>query len=140
VSALQSSSELASTFTIRATAAAEVTGEALLDIIDEELAQIARVGPGDAEMLRAGAYWAERDLFGLETALQRATTLAVPMGLPHAPGSVGWLDKRRANVTATGIKNAVARYLSRGSRAAEVFVRHARGAPASGVVLKKEER
>jgi predicted Zn-dependent peptidase len=134
VSAVQSSSDLASTFDVVVTLKKGQSPEEALRVVDEELDQVQKAQPTDAEVARART----RAVSGLVMAAERVTTRANWFnGYNQATGDPGYLSKdiaRYENATAADLQKAAATYLAKGRRVV-TLVRPNPEAPRAGRLL-----
>jgi predicted Zn-dependent peptidase len=135
VSASQSSSQLASTFEITATARPGHTADELLRVIDEELDKLRKGGVQDAELARAKTTILADQLFDLERSSSRGNRLNT---YNHYVGDPNWLSQdlaRYSGATTNGVSEAARTWLKEHDRVI-ALVTPKKEAPISGVLVK----
>jgi zinc protease len=134
VSAGQHSSELASEFSVVATAKPGHSAEELLRVIDEELGKLRQEGVNDAELTRVKSSITARTVFGIERSGSRADQLNY---YNHYTGDPSFLTKdlaRTVSATPEAVTQAARTYLKPKERVI-AFVNVKKDAPAQGKVV-----
>jgi zinc protease len=134
VSAGQQSNELASEFSIVATAKPGHTAEELLHVIDEEVAKLRQDGVTDAELARVKSSIIATTVFGLERSGSRADQLNY---YNHYTGDPNFLARdlaRTGQATPEAVGNAVKTFLKPKERVVAI-VNVKKEAPAQGKVV-----
>jgi zinc protease len=133
VSVRQGSSQLASHFSIVATAQPTHTAEELRTAIDAELARLLSGGISDGELARAKIGYLSGTLFELEKVSSRANTLNEYNQMTGDPGYLPKDFLRYTEPTAEQVVNAARRWLPLDRRVVAI-VTPKKGAPVCGVL------
>jgi len=134
VSAGQQSNELASEFSIVATAKPGHTADELLRVIDEEVAKLQKEGANEAELTRVKSSMLASNVFSLEQSSSRANQLN---SYNHYTGDPNYLAKdlsRTIGATPEAVTNAARTYLKPKERVV-AFVNVKKDAPVQGKLV-----